>query len=63
MCRLRTEHKLKHSGRLLYTMFLKGAGVKVEEQLELWEKEFRVKMTKDQYDKKRCASTQTKLLV
>ena len=31
---LRATHKLKHEGRLVYTLFLKGAGMPLKEQLE-----------------------------
>lgn len=50
---LRTEHHLKHEGRLLYTCFLKGAGVPVAEQLQLWESEFLHVKTKEEVAKKR----------
>lgn len=37
---LRTEHHLKHYGRLQYLLFLKGAGLPLEENLRLFRTEF-----------------------
>lgn len=48
-----TTHHLKYEGRLLYVLFLKGAGLTLKDQEVLWETEFLKTMTKPQYDKKR----------
>ena len=37
---LRKNHKLKHMGRLHYTLFLKGIGLSLEECLQFWKSEF-----------------------
>lgn len=37
---LRTQHKLKHMGRMQLGLFLKGAGVTMEESLAFWKEEF-----------------------
>jgi DNA primase large subunit len=37
---LRSNHHLKHQGRLQYGLFLKGVGLTLEESLELWKSEF-----------------------
>ena len=50
---LRTNHHLKHFGRLQYGLFLKGVGFSLDESLHLWKSEF-VKspdVTSDKFDK------------
>eukprot|EP00051_Salpingoeca_urceolata_P014502 m.184702 g.184702 ORF g.184702 m.184702 type:complete len:558 (-) comp18104_c0_seq1:140-1813(-) len=42
---LRKNHHLKHEGRLVYTLFLKGAGMGVQDQIKFWESEFRQVMS------------------
>ena len=48
---LRQEHKLKHWGRLQYGLFLKGAGLSLEDALQFWEREFTKIMTTDVFNK------------
>lgn len=52
---LRQEHKLKHWGRLQYGLFLKGAGISLEDALQFWEREFTKIMTTDVFNKQVCA--------
>lgn len=51
--RLRTEHHLKHQGRLLYVVFLKGAGMPVHDTAKLILGEFRKRLSADVIAKKR----------
>ena len=48
---LRSEHKLKHWGRLQYGLFLKGAGIGLEDAIQFWEREFTKIMTTDVFNK------------
>lgn len=48
---LRREHKLKHWGRVQYGLFLKAAGLPMEEQLKFFEAEFTKVMTHEQFNK------------
>ena len=50
---LRTDHHLKHKGRLLYVLFLKGAGMKVHDTTKLILGEFTKRLTADVIAKKR----------
>ncbi|KAI0981887.1 hypothetical protein GJ496_006243 [Pomphorhynchus laevis] len=45
---LRTEHHLKHQGRLTYWLFLKGIGLPMEENVRLFQNEFSQKGGMDQ---------------
>jgi len=44
---LRSEHHLKHQARQQYGLFLKGAGLPLEQALILWRSEFTKKMDAD----------------
>jgi DNA primase large subunit len=44
---LRSEHHLKHQARQQYGLFLKGAGLSLEEALVFWKSEFTKKMDAD----------------
>jgi len=48
---LRSEHKLKHWGRLQYGLFLKGVGIGMEDAIQFWEREFTKIMTTDVFNK------------
>lgn len=48
---LKREHKLKHWGRLQYTLFLKGAGLDHENAQAFWESHFTKVMAHDQFVK------------
>ena len=48
---LKRDHKLKHWGRLQYGLFLKGAGMSMEESLLFFQKEFSKIMTAEQFQK------------
>lgn len=48
---LKRDHKLKHWGRLQYGLFLKGAGMSMEESLVFFQREFGKIMTFDDYNK------------
>ncbi|KAK0626759.1 eukaryotic and archaeal DNA primase, large subunit-domain-containing protein [Immersiella caudata] len=47
---LRRDSKLKHFGRLQYTLFLKGIGLSLDESLTFWRQSFN-KMTDDTFNK------------
>lgn len=44
---LRSEHHLKHQARQQYGLFLKGAGLSLEEALVFWKSEFTKKIDSD----------------
>lgn len=48
---LKRDHKLKHWGRLQYGLFLKGAGMSMEESLVFFQREFSKIMTSEQFHK------------
>lgn len=48
---LNKEHKLKHWGRLQYTLFLKGAGLSLEDASAYFQRHFTRLMTVDQFQK------------
>lgn len=48
---LRQDHKLKHHGRLQYGLFLKGAGMTMEEQTLYFQREFTKIMTSEKFNK------------
>ena len=48
---LKREHKLKHWGRLQYGLFLKGAGLELEDANLFWESQFTKAMPHDQFVK------------
>ena len=48
---LQDDHKLKHHGRLQYGLFLKGAGMTMEESLVYFQKEFTRIMTAEKFQK------------
>ena len=48
---LQRDHKLKHQGRLQYGLFLKGAGMSLEEHTLYFQREFTRIMTNEQFTK------------
>lgn len=48
---LKRDHKLKHQGRLQYGLFLKGAGMTMEEHTLFFQREFTRIMTSEQFNK------------
>jgi DNA primase large subunit len=48
---LQRDHKLKHQGRLQYGLFLKGAGMSLEEHTLFFQREFTRIMTGEQFNK------------
>lgn len=44
---LRSEHHLKHQARQQYGLFLKGAGLPLEQALVFWRSEFTKKIDSD----------------
>jgi DNA primase large subunit len=48
---LTDDHKLKHHGRLQYGLFLKGAGMTMEESLVFFQREFTKIMTSEKFQK------------
>lgn len=48
---VRRDHKLKHWGRVQYGLFLKAAGLPMEEQLSFFQTEFTKIMTHEQFSK------------
>eukprot|EP00039_Didymoeca_costata_P021699 m.345227 g.345227 ORF g.345227 m.345227 type:complete len:544 (+) comp25944_c0_seq1:173-1804(+) len=50
---LSTAFHVKHNGRLILTLFLKEAGLTLEEQHKFWEQHFLKGMTQQVYDSKR----------
>ena len=48
---LKSEHKLKHWGRMQYGLFLKGAGLSMEDALIFFQNEFSRIMSNDQFQK------------
>jgi len=45
--RLRSEHHLRHGGRMQYGLFLKGVGLSLQQSLTFWKREFTRKMDPD----------------
>lgn len=48
---LKKEHKLKHWGRLQYGLFLKGAGMELEDAMVFWESHFTRLLSHDNFQK------------
>ncbi|XP_066987371.1 DNA primase large subunit [Macrobrachium rosenbergii] len=48
---LRTSHHLKHGGRLTYGLFLKAAGLSLEDALHFWRSHFTKVMEIDKFEK------------
>jgi DNA primase large subunit len=48
---LKRDHKLKHQGRLQFGLFLKGAGMTMEEHTMFFQREFTKIMTGEQFNK------------
>ncbi|XP_050530412.1 uncharacterized protein LOC126899486 isoform X2 [Daktulosphaira vitifoliae] len=48
---LRTDHHLKHQARQQYGLFLKGAGLPLEQALIFWRSEFTKKIDSNKFDK------------
>jgi DNA primase large subunit len=55
---LQQDHKLKHQGRLQYGLFLKGAGMTLEEHTLFIQREFTCIMTSEQFSKQYVYSIQ-----
>ena len=51
---LRENHHLRHGGRMQYGLFLKGAGLTLEQSLAFWKSEFTKKMDADKVSCWRC---------
>jgi DNA primase large subunit len=49
--KVKTEHHLKHQGRLQYGLFLKGIGLSLEMAMDFWKNEFTKKMTESDFVK------------
>uniref|UniRef100_A0A034W7G2 DNA primase large subunit n=1 Tax=Bactrocera dorsalis TaxID=27457 RepID=A0A034W7G2_BACDO len=49
---LRTNHHLKHGGRMQYGLFLKGIGVTLEDSLRFFREEFTKKIDAEQFTKR-----------
>jgi DNA primase large subunit len=49
--KLRENHHLKHGGRMQFGLFLKGAGLKLEDALAFWRAEFSQKVGSERFDK------------
>ena len=47
---LRKSHKLKHTGRMQYGLFLKGIGLSLEESMQFWRLEFTKVMQQKKFD-------------
>ena len=48
---LRSNHHLKHGGRMQYGLFLKGIGLSMQDALAFWRSEFAQKVGVDKFDK------------
>ncbi|KAL7646441.1 UNVERIFIED_CONTAM: hypothetical protein RMT77_003354 [Armadillidium vulgare] len=48
---LNTHHHLKHGGRMQYGLFLKAAGLKLEDALKFWRSHFTKNMDVDKFEK------------
>ena len=48
---LKTNHKLKHMGRLHFGLFIKGIGLSLDESLKFWRTEMLKLITSDEFDK------------
>lgn len=48
---LRSEHHLKHAGRLTYGLFLKGIGLMYEDAMAFWREEFTKKIDGNKFEK------------
>lgn len=46
---IRSQHHIKHGGRMQYGLFLKGIGVSLEDSLRFWREEFSKKMDVDKF--------------
>ncbi|XP_030571403.1 DNA primase large subunit [Drosophila novamexicana] len=46
---IRSQHHIKHGGRMQYGLFLKGIGVTLEDSLRFWREEFTKKMDVDKF--------------
>ncbi|XP_065343659.1 DNA primase large subunit-like [Cloeon dipterum] len=48
---LRAKHHLRHAARLQYTLFLKGAGLSLEDAMKFWRSEFVKVMAVEKFEK------------
>lgn len=48
---LRSDHHLRHGGRMQYGLFLKGIGLTLQQSLTFWRKEFTKRMDPETFDK------------
>lgn len=46
---IRSQHHIKHGGRMQYGLFLKGIGVSLEDSIRFWREEFTKKMDVDKF--------------
>lgn len=49
---LKTDHHLTNGGRVQYCLFLKGIGLKMDDALELWKREFTQKISEYTFERK-----------
>lgn len=49
---LRSQHHLRHGGRMQYGLFLKGIGLSLDEALRFWREEFAQRVGIDTFEKK-----------
>lgn len=46
---LKSNHHLRHFGRLQFGLFLKGIGLSMKDALQFWKREFTKKMSNDKF--------------
>ena len=48
---LKQNHHLRHFGRLYFSLFIKGAGLSLEDALKFWKNEFTKLMPSDKFER------------